>query len=1323
MRKSFRSLTALLLLAASTAIAPSAADAAEVQNEEVEVLAGETTFVDVLANDTFEPGAVLVVRESTLPGAAEVATVDGVLGINFTSSDTINPTAHYGPTAALQNVSYDVCEDEECASGAITVHQSYAAPLLTDDVYTMVAGDALELDVYANDQGFNGALTVPDIQDLVAGGEAVAEVTGTDYYQIRYEAFNDSVGPSTFSYQVCSPLDLCDTATVTVNVLPDPRSAVDDIVRVVPNESAFIYVHQNDPGLGAIYGPTQTLSVAQHAVNGSAEGFDDSEAGRFIYYTPDSEFVGQDSFVYESCAVESPEDIATISDCFQATVTIDVTTFGANTDYQFGTETGDPASIEVLGNDIGDVDEASFSIVIPPTKGTAEFVPGQEGARGFVRYTASQTGDDSFTYEICSPSGLECSQAEALVRDTQQGPVDPQPVIDVISAFGTGHDQFFDILGNDLGQINPSTLQLVDQPELGFARIAIEEGSESAGLIYATSFGPNDGTDTFSYSVCNTIEEDAVCETAVIVVEISGRENDVSALDDSIVGVVGSVLTADVASNDINGAALSVELMTAPSIGSATVNEQGAIEYTSVEVGESSFVYRVCDAALDAEFCDFGVVHVDIAALVVVANDDGFVAASGMTTELDVLANDEGFIATDFITIVEGQEPAFGVVNILTGEEGEATLVYTSDSGFTGQDAFSYQVCRSADESACDVALVTMTIKPACTIVGTSGNDILEGTAADDVICGYGGDDVIDAGAGDDVIYGHGGADTISGGAGDDTIYGGNGADEIRGFAGHDVIRAGRGNDEVRGGSDTDWIYGGRGNDVLLGGQGDDLVYGNAGNDTISGNAGDDYLFGGKDEDDIGGGAGNDTIRGGHANDLLKGGDGDDLIYGNAGDDAIRGNAGLDTLLGGKDDDEILGGSDDDLIKGGRGDDSANGNGGVDTCSAESKANCEINPQDAIGPRNLRNISDVFPNGFSSNDVGATGGTRFVSGAALFCGPGSDTDQALTVFCIRDAGLDDEPASLISIDVSAVAQPSTSVDEGCLRDATDALLCIDHASSSYVEIATPGIVGPITDVAIRNSDRLLPAESWTMCVIDGAGVAHCRGDNSLGTLGDGSTTSRTGFAPVPGLSGLVDIDMADLTVCANTTSQVFCWGDNAEGQTGIGSVSVAVTSPSVPVPLPTGNIDDLAVSGQTACSVVNEGISGFPSIGRLFCWGLYHGTEDETLSPPTRSLSPVWALQMPYQENQNELVATIEASSDHICALTISEGTWCWGSDVDSQVSGDQTPVDVHRTRPVEVDPESETLAGASNHILAGEGFTVILEDVGPIVIQGGTMG
>lgn len=184
-------------------------------------------------------------------------------------------------------------------------------------------------------------------------------------------------------------------------------------------------------------------------------------------------------------------------------------------------------------------------------------------------------------------------------------------------------------------------------------------------------------------------------------------------------------------------------------------------------------------------------------------------------------------------------------------------------------------------------------------VVGTSGEDQMDGSDAVDVANGYDGDDSISGAEGDDELWGALGDDTLTGDAGNDTLHGG---------AGNDVMQGGDGDDRMFGHGDDDILDGGAGDDSLVGGDGDDVLDGGEGDDSLHGGLGDDALRGGAGHDVLFGGWGNDTLSGFEDDqdaegwndtdvmDYLNGGGGDDLITAGAGD-IVTGGAGADTIL------------------------------------------------------------------------------------------------------------------------------------------------------------------------------------------------------------------------------------------------------------------------------------------------------------------------------------------------------------------------------------------------------------------------------------------
>lgn len=133
-----------------------------------------------------------------------------------------------------------------------------------------------------------------------------------------------------------------------------------------------------------------------------------------------------------------------------------------------------------------------------------------------------------------------------------------------------------------------------------------------------------------------------------------------------------------------------------------------------------------------------------------------------------------------------------------------------------------------------DPLLASFEMLPNDAILGTGGNNALNGTNSDNVILGLGGNDSINANGGNNVLKGGDGNDTINGSSGNDRIEGGNGNDTINGNGGMDILVGGAGNDQITGGSQADIIFGGDGNDTINGNGGDDIINAGRGNDTVN---------------------------------------------------------------------------------------------------------------------------------------------------------------------------------------------------------------------------------------------------------------------------------------------------------------------------------------------------------------------------------------------------------------------------------------------------------------------------------------------------------
>jgi Ca2+-binding RTX toxin-like protein len=330
-------------------------------------------------------------------------------------------------------------------------------------------------------------------------------------------------------------------------------------------------------------------------------------------------------------------------------------------------------------------------------------------------------------------------------------------------------------------------------------------------------------------------------------------------------------------------------------------------------------------------------------------------------------------------------------------------------------------------------AFAAETAGAACTVVGTSGNDVLIGTAGADVLCGRGGDDVLRGLGGNDVLRGGAGADRLVGGGGDDELTGGTGDDQLRGGAGAGQVLGGSdagesrvaGDDLLSGGSGDDRLIGGRGDDQVQGGAGADLLIGGGGDDRLQGGDGKDRLNGQGGSDSMAGGSGSDTVTYAHAGTAVTVTVGVGANDGRSGEaDDVR--ASVETVVGSDFADRLTGTNNANRLRGGGGADLLQGLGGNDSLYGGAGA-------DRL--RAGRGNDDLF-GGPGTDALEALDGQDFVD--QLFCGDGLDTALADSVdhvaaTCEHDLG---KPVAVN--DTATVAEDSGATAVPVLANDTNA---------------------------------------------------------------------------------------------------------------------------------------------------------------------------------------------------------------------------------------------------------------------------------------------
>lgn len=167
------------------------------------------------------------------------------------------------------------------------------------------------------------------------------------------------------------------------------------------------------------------------------------------------------------------------------------------------------------------------------------------------------------------------------------------------------------------------------------------------------------------------------------------------------------------------------------------------------------------------------------------------------------------------------------------------------------------------------------------------GNDLLTGSAGDDVLKGFGGNDRLIGGAGKDFLYGGDGNDTIDGGSARDIMWGGLGNDIYYVDRSSDVVNelVDEGLDRVN--ASIKWTLAANIEQLVLTGGASIDGFGNSFDNYLIGNAGANKLYGLDGNDTLGGGAGVDSLYGGLGDDVYIVSGIEDIISDSGGNDTV----------------------------------------------------------------------------------------------------------------------------------------------------------------------------------------------------------------------------------------------------------------------------------------------------------------------------------------------------------------------------------------------------------------------------------------------------
>ncbi len=685
----------------------------------------------VLAND-FDPDGNLNMNSVTLQGSAPAS---GTLTLNPNGTFTYVPEQDFIGQVSFK---YQVCDlgtPVQCDMATVTIdilaNPTGNSTFATDDVFFGKEDMILSGNVLTNDNDPEGdqqtVNTVPAI--LPKHGTLALNSNGT----FSYIPTPNYTGFDQFVYEVCDNgiPTACDQATVFLVIAPsnDPPVARDDVNITFKNVAASgnVLTNDSDPE-----GDLLTINTA--AVTPPANGSVVIHSDGTYTYTPNSDFSGTDSFVYEIC------DNGTPSLCDQATVTIKVIDLNSTSNapvaindiYQGSINL--PVKGSVLANDFdpdGNLDMNSVALVGPaPSKGSLTLNP-----NGTFTYIpeADFLGQVSFEYQVCDlGTPVQCDKARVVIE---------------ILANPTGNSTFAtdDVFYGKEDNLLTANVLANDNDPQGDAQMVNtvpvklpEHGKLTLNANGSFSFMPEPnyvGIDQFIYEVCDNGTPTA-CDNGTVYLIIAPQNDPPVARDDINVTFKSMAVNGDVLTNDSDPdgdlLALNTTPVTPPAHGVVVINRDGTYTYTpnSTFVGTDSFIYQICDNG-NPSLCDQATVTIKVIDLndtsnAPVAINDVYQGSINLPVIGAVLANDfdpDGNLNVNSVTLI-GPAPASGTLTL----NPDGTFIYVPETGFLGQVSFEYQVCDLGTPVQCDQAKVTIEI-----LANPTGNSTF---ATDDVFFG-----------------------------------------------------------------------------------------------------------------------------------------------------------------------------------------------------------------------------------------------------------------------------------------------------------------------------------------------------------------------------------------------------------------------------------------------------------------------------------------------------------------------------------------------------------------------------------------------------------
>jgi hypothetical protein len=548
----------------------------------------------------------------------------------------------------------------------------------------------------------NNALTLENgVQQLALktdNAEIVDQDTTKNYY-ILITGINES-GESGLGV----PIKLASTA-----VIPNqPPKAVTDEIDVNEDANVIVNILTND------IDPENKIITLSSIVTQPTHGALQSQTNGEITYTPNQNFVGNDSFTYEIVDDENQTS--------QASVAITVNNVNdapiASND-SFNLEIDNTLTAPqgaLIANDFdldGDFLFVDTTPISQPTHGTVQLNP--DGSFIYTD-TGSFVNNDSFEYQVTDNNG-GTSIAEVTLLSSGQ---DTVPVA-VNDEYNVNEDNTLtvllanSVLSNDTDPnglvltLNSTLIQSTTNGQLNIAN--------NGTFTYIPNANYN-GIDDFQYEIENTLGEKS---QAFVSINVNPVADIPTANDDSYQTNEDTTLNVAAATGllandaDTDGGTLTVDLSptVAPQQGDITLDADGSFTYVPSTNfnGVDTFSYQIVNNKGLSSTAQ-ATITINSINDTPQANNDSNATASDTPLVINVISNDTDIDGDNLTITAQSTLPAYGTVTVQSNQ-----LLFTPLITFGGIATIDYTISDPSGETSSATATVSVSL------VGSSNID------------------------------------------------------------------------------------------------------------------------------------------------------------------------------------------------------------------------------------------------------------------------------------------------------------------------------------------------------------------------------------------------------------------------------------------------------------------------------------------------------------------------------------------------------------------------------------------------------------------------